>query len=93
SFVRSASELSSVYTASVNAESEAPAVNAAPRLVAVTACPTGVAHTFMAAEAIQQAAKKLGYDLQVETQGSVGARNPLSAQAIADADVVLLAAD
>lgn len=47
----------------------------------------------MAAEAIQQAAKKLGYDLQVETQGSVGARNPLSAQAIAEADVVLLAAD
>ena len=65
----------------------------APRLVAVTACPTGVAHTFMAAEALQQAAKRLGYDLQVETQGSVGARNPLSAAAIAEADVVLLAAD
>ena len=64
----------------------------APRLVAVTACPTGVAHTFMAAEALQQAAKRLGYDLQVETQGSVGARNPLSAAAIAEADVVLLAA-
>ncbi|MFJ4142103.1 PTS fructose-like transporter subunit IIB [Pseudomonas sp. NPDC089734] len=64
-----------------------------PRLVAITACPTGVAHTFMAAEAIQQAAKRLNYDLQVETQGSVGARNPLSAQAIADADVVLLATD
>ncbi|QXI29405.1 PTS fructose-like transporter subunit IIB [Pseudomonas vanderleydeniana] len=63
------------------------------RLVAVTACPTGVAHTFMAAEALQQAAKRLGYELQVETQGSVGARNPLSAQAIAEADVVLLAAD
>jgi PTS system fructose-specific IIC component len=92
-FVRSASDLASVYTASVNAEPAAPVVSAAPRLVAVTACPTGVAHTFMAAEAIQQAAKKLGYDLQVETQGSVGARNPLSAQAIADADVVLLAAD
>jgi PTS system fructose-specific IIC component len=92
-FLRSASDLASVYTASVNAEPSAPSVNAAPRLVAVTACPTGVAHTFMAAEAIQQAAKKLGYDLQVETQGSVGARNPLSAQAIADADVVLLAAD
>jgi PTS system fructose-specific IIC component len=92
-FVRSASDLASIYTASVNAEPAAPAVNAVPRLVAVTACPTGVAHTFMAAEAIQQAAKKLGYDLQVETQGSVGARNPLSAQAIADADVVLLAAD
>ncbi|MDB5979030.1 MAG: fruA [Pseudomonas sp.] len=67
--------------------------SAQPRLVAVTACPTGVAHTFMAAEAIQQAAKRLGYELQVETQGSVGARNPLSAQAIAEADVVLLAAD
>lgn len=76
---------------------EAPAAPAAearaPRLVAVTACPTGVAHTFMAAEALQQAAKRLGYGLQVETQGSVGARNPLSAQAIAEADVVLLAAD
>ena len=65
----------------------------APRLVAITACPTGVAHTFMAAEALQQAAKRLGYELQVETQGSVGARNPLSAQAIAEADVVLLACD
>ena len=65
----------------------------ATRLVAITACPTGVAHTFMAAEALQQAAKKLGYDLQVETQGSVGARNPLSAAAIAEADVVLLACD
>ncbi|GFM70018.1 PTS fructose transporter subunit IIBC [Pseudomonas cichorii] len=63
------------------------------RIVAITACPTGVAHTFMAAEAIQQAAKRLNYDLQVETQGSVGARNPLSPQAIADADVVLLATD
>ncbi|MCF3194526.1 PTS fructose-like transporter subunit IIB [Pseudomonas bubulae] len=65
----------------------------APKIVAITACPTGVAHTFMAAEALQQAAKRLGYDLQVETQGSVGARNPLSAEAIRDADVVLLAAD
>lgn len=64
-----------------------------PRVVAITACPTGVAHTFMAAEALQQAAKRLGYQLQVETQGSVGARNPLSAEAIEQADVVLLAAD
>ena len=47
----------------------------------------------MAAEALQQAAKRLGYELQVETQGSVGARNPLSAEAIEAADVVLLAAD
>ncbi|MGU9830611.1 PTS fructose-like transporter subunit IIB [Pseudomonas sp. LF242] len=69
------------------------AANTAPRIVAVTACPTGVAHTFMAAEALQQTAKRLGYDLQVETQGSVGARTPLSPEAIASADVVLLAAD
>ncbi|MBH3410306.1 PTS fructose-like transporter subunit IIB [Pseudomonas putida] len=69
------------------------APSAAVRIVAVTACPTGVAHTFMAAEALQQAAQQCGYQLTVETQGSVGARNPLSAQAIAQADVVLLAAD
>lgn len=69
------------------------AAKQAPRIVAITACPTGVAHTFMAAEALQQTAKRLGYDLQVETQGSVGARTPLSPQAIAEADVVLLAAD
>lgn len=90
-FLHRAAEQAKVYEASA---AVAPAASGAiPRIVAVTACPTGVAHTFMAAEAIQQAAKRLGYELQVETQGSVGARNPLSAQAIADADVVLLAAD
>ncbi|WP_236232166.1 PTS fructose-like transporter subunit IIB [Pseudomonas juntendi] len=67
--------------------------SAGVKIVAVTACPTGVAHTFMAAEALQQAAQQVGYQLTVETQGSVGARNPLSAEAIAQADVVLLAAD
>jgi PTS system fructose-specific IIC component len=66
---------------------------ARPRLVAVTACPTGVAHTFMAAEALQQAAAKLGYELQVETRGSVGARNLLDDAVIAAADAVLLAVD
>ncbi|PYB81753.1 PTS fructose-like transporter subunit IIB [Pseudomonas soli] len=68
-------------------------VQGGPKIVAVTACPTGVAHTFMAAEALQQAAQAMGYQLTVETQGSVGARNPLPAEAIAAADVVLLAAD
>ena len=63
------------------------------RLVAVTACPTGVAHTFMAAEALQQAAARMGIDLQVETRGSVGARNLLDDAAIAAADAVLLATD
>lgn len=82
--------------AQVRAEQAAPAAVVAserPRLVAVTACPTGVAHTFMAAEALKQAAARLGMELQVETQGSVGARDPLPAAAIAAADVVLLATD
>ena len=74
-------------------EADAAHTSGKPKLVAITACPTGVAHTFMAAEALQQAAIRKGYDLQVETRGSVGARNVLEAQAIEEADVVLLAAD
>lgn len=69
------------------------AATTAKKFVAITACPTGVAHTFMAAEALQQGAEKLGYDIEVETQGSVGAKNILSAQAIAEADIVILATD
>ncbi|MXI45474.1 PTS fructose-like transporter subunit IIB [Pseudomonas moraviensis] len=89
--LRRGAEEAEVYVASaVEAAIDAPR---APRIVAITACPTGVAHTFMAAEALQQTAKRLGYELQVETQGSVGAKTPLSATAIAEADVVLLAAD
>ncbi|AMM29787.1 fructose-specific PTS transporter subunit EIIC [Acinetobacter pittii] len=65
----------------------------AKKFVAITACPTGVAHTFMAAEALQQGAEKLGYEIEVETQGSVGAKNILSPQAIADADIIILATD
>ncbi|MCD9569839.1 PTS fructose-like transporter subunit IIB [Pseudomonas protegens] len=92
--LRRGTEEAQVHVATeVSAEPVVETGKRAPRLVAITACPTGVAHTFMAAEALQQTAKRLGYDLQVETQGSVGARNPLSAQAIAEADVVLLAAD
>ena len=82
-----------VYIAPAPSSTPVESAKRAPKIVAITACPTGVAHTFMAAEALQQAAKRLGYELQVETQGSVGARNPLSAEAIRDADVVLLAAD
>jgi PTS system fructose-specific IIC component len=74
--------------------SSVPAVaERAAKIVAVTACPTGVAHTFMAAEALQQTAQQMGVELRVETQGSVGARSPLTAEEIAAADVVLLAAD
>lgn len=65
----------------------------AQRFVAITACPTGVAHTFMAAEALQQGADRHGYIIDVETQGSVGAKNILSAEAIEAADIVILATD
>jgi PTS system fructose-specific IIC component len=62
------------------------------RLVAVTACPTGIAHTYMAAEALEAAATRAGVDLQVETQGSAGA-TPLPADTIAAADAVIFAVD
>ncbi len=90
---RGAEEAEVLGEADVFAQEPATSTERAPRLVAITACPTGVAHTFMAAEALQQAAARLGYDLKIETQGSVGARNPLSPEAIAEADVVLLATD
>ncbi|QQN74643.1 fructose-specific PTS transporter subunit EIIC [Croceicoccus sp. YJ47] len=63
------------------------------RIVAVTSCPTGIAHTFMAAEGLQEGAKRLGHAIRVETQGSVGAGEPLSDAEIAAADVVIIAAD
>lgn len=77
------------------AGSPAPAAaSAAPRrIVAVTSCPTGIAHTFMAAEGLQQAAKALGHAIRVETQGSVGAQDALDDAEIAAADLVIIAAD
>ncbi|YCI30544.1 PTS fructose transporter subunit IIBC [Erwinia sp. PK3-005] len=69
------------------------AASGAKRIVAVTACPTGVAHTFMAAEAIETEAKKRGWWVKVETRGSVGAGNPITPQEVADADLVIVAAD
>ncbi len=62
-------------------------------IVAITSCPTGIAHTFMAAEGLEQAAKALGYDIRVETQGSVGAGTPLTSEEISRAALVLIAAD
>ncbi|EMT5434745.1 PTS fructose transporter subunit EIIBC [Stenotrophomonas maltophilia] len=67
--------------------------DAGKRIVAVTSCPTGIAHTFMAAEGLQQAAKALGHAIRVETQGSVGAQDALGDEEIAAADLVLIAAD
>jgi PTS system fructose-specific IIC component len=66
---------------------------AGKKLVGITSCPTGIAHTFMAAEALQKAAKALGHEIKVETQGSVGAKNQLTAEDIAAADAVVIAAD
>lgn len=62
------------------------------RVVAVTACPTGIAHTYMAAERLEKAAKKLGHSIRVETQGAMGIENALSDEDVRLADVVLLAA-
>lgn len=63
------------------------------KIVAITACPTGVAHTFMAAEALEETGAKLGHQIKVETRGSVGAKNQLTEQDIAEADLVIIAAD
>ena len=62
------------------------------RLVAVTSCPTGIAHTYMAAESLEQSAHAAGHEIVVETQGAV-AWEPLSPEAIAAADAVIIAAD
>jgi PTS system fructose-specific IIC component len=62
-------------------------------LVAITACPTGIAHTFMAAEALKKAAADAGYEIHIETQGSVGAKTPLTAAQIEEATAVIIGAD
>jgi PTS system fructose-specific IIB component/fructose-specific PTS system IIB-like component len=63
------------------------------RIVAVTACPTGVAHTYMAAEQLQKTASKLGHAIKVETQGAMGIENELSQADIDAADAAIIAAD
>ncbi|MFJ5265833.1 fructose-specific PTS transporter subunit EIIC [Streptomyces sp. NPDC088387] len=63
------------------------------RLLAVTACPTGIAHTYMAAEKLAQAAQSLGIEMKVETQGSIGAENVLSDNDVRSADGIIVAAD
>ena len=63
------------------------------RVLAVTACPTGIAHTYMAAEALEKAGKELGIPLKAETNGSGGAKNVLTAEEIANADAIIIAAD
>lgn len=62
-------------------------------IVCVAACPTGVAHTFMAAEALEIAGSARGHEVKVETQGSMGAENEITAEDLARADGVIIAAD
>ena len=63
------------------------------KILAVTSCPTGIAHTYMAAEGLEKAAKKLGCSVKIETRGSGGAKNVLTEQEIASADCIIVAAD
>ena len=63
------------------------------RVLAVTACPTGIAHTYMAAEALEKAGEKLGYSLKAETNGSGGAKNILTKKEIEECDGIIIAAD
>lgn len=63
------------------------------RVLAVTACPTGIAHTYMAAEALEKAGRQMQYPLKAETNGSAGAKNVLTAKEIAECDGIIIAAD
>ena len=73
-----------------------PAEKEAPkgyRILGVTACPTGIAHTYMAAEALEKKAKEMGYSIKVETDGSGGAKNVLTKKEIEECDGIIVAAD
>jgi PTS system mannose-specific IIC component len=80
---------------------EANKINTAPthdntnkkKIIGITACAAGIAHTYMAADALKLTGTELGYDVHIETQGATGAENKLSPQQIHDADVVIIAAD
>ena len=63
------------------------------KIVGVAACTVGIAHTYIAQEKLENAAKKAGYDITIETQGTIGIENELTAEQIAKADVVILAVD
>ncbi|MFY0760906.1 fructose PTS transporter subunit IIB [Metabacillus dongyingensis] len=63
------------------------------KIIAITACPAGVAHTNMAAAALEMTAKKMGLQIKVEKQGAMGMENSISAKEVADANVLILAVD
>ncbi len=92
-FLQRAAAEAKAYVAPIAVLAKAAAGNGPKRIVAITACPTGVAHTFMAAEAIETEAKKRGWWVKVETRGSVGAGNAITPEEVAQADLVIVAAD
>jgi PTS system fructose-specific IIC component len=92
-FLQRALAEAKAYVAPAVAPAKEVAGNGPKRIVAITACPTGVAHTFMAAEAIETEAKKRGWWVKVETRGSVGAGNAITPEEVAEADLVIVAAD
>jgi PTS system fructose-specific IIB component len=63
------------------------------KIVGITACPTGIAHTYMAQEALEKKAKEMGHECHIETQGSIGVENELTKKQIKEADVVILAVE
>ena len=63
------------------------------KILAVTGCPTGIAHTFMAEKALKEAAKELGCEIKVETNGAIGVENALTAKEIREADAIIVACD
>ncbi len=62
-------------------------------IIAITACPTGVAHTFMAKRALEDSAKKLGHNIKVETQGAAGIENEITEEDVLNADILILAVE
>ena len=63
------------------------------KILAITACTAGIAHTYIAKEKLENAAKELGDSIKVETQGSIGVENELTPEEVRDADVILISAD
>jgi fructose-specific phosphotransferase system IIB component len=63
------------------------------KILAITACPTGIAHTYMAAESLECSGKKLGHDIKVETQGAMGIENELTAEDIQGAEALIIASE
>lgn len=81
------------YPDTSEADAAKPQDDGIVKVLAVTACPTGIAHTYMAAEALEKAGKKLGISIKVETNGSGGAKNVLTKKEIEDCDGIIVAAD